>query len=140
MTVFIQIAEARATAVGLRASAQACGPHQDALKARLTSAAEALESMSQLALSLVLHAERTEIQSDAGGQSVSAHEAKAPPQPSEELKTAVWAEIGRLHKTHALMIAVQFAANHECEFDVSDALAAVCDRVEQSIVRLDKAS
>lgn len=55
------------------------------------------------------------------------------------LKAAVDAEIGHLHKTHALLIAVQFAANHEAEFDVSDALAVIRDRVEQSIVRLDEA-
>lgn len=41
--------------------------------------------------------------------------------------------------THALLIAVQFAANHEADFDVSDALAVIRDRVEQSIVRLDAA-
>lgn len=57
----------------------------------------------------------------------------------KRLKEAVDAEIGRLHKTHALLIATQFAANHDCEFDVSDALAVIRDRVEESIGRLDRA-
>jgi hypothetical protein len=55
------------------------------------------------------------------------------------LREAVDDEIGHLHKTHALLIATQYAANHECEFDVSDALAVIRDRVEQSIARLDRA-
>lgn len=54
-------------------------------------------------------------------------------------KEAVNAEIGQLHKTHALLIATQYAANHDCDFDVSDALAVIRDRVQQSIARLDKA-
>ena len=41
----------------------------------------------------------------------------------EMLKDAVSVEIGQLHKTNALLIATQFAANHECEFDASDAVA-----------------
>lgn len=57
----------------------------------------------------------------------------------KRLTKAVDAEIGRLHKTHALLIATQFAANHDCEFDVSDALAVIRDRVEESIGRLDQA-
>ena len=57
----------------------------------------------------------------------------------ERLKTGVDEEIGQLHKTHALLIATQFAANHDCEFDVSDALAVIRDRVEESINRLDQA-
>lgn len=55
------------------------------------------------------------------------------------LKQAVNVEIGQLHKTHALLIAVQFASNHDCEFEVSDALAVIRDRVEESIARLDRA-
>jgi len=55
------------------------------------------------------------------------------------LKAAIGAELGHLYKTHALLIAVQFAANHEAKFDVSDALAVIRDRVEQSIARLDAA-
>lgn len=57
----------------------------------------------------------------------------------EKIKSCVEDEIGRLHKTHALLIAVQFAANHDCELDVSDALAVIRDRVEESIERLDHA-
>ena len=56
-----------------------------------------------------------------------------------QLKESVDVEIGQLNKTHALLIAVQFAANHDCEFDVSDALAIIRDRVEESIERLDRA-
>lgn len=59
--------------------------------------------------------------------------------PSKGLKETVNAELGQLHKTIALLIAVQFASNHECEFDVSDALAVIRDRIEQSIARLDGA-
>jgi hypothetical protein len=58
---------------------------------------------------------------------------------SKGLKAAVTAELGQLHKTSALLTAVQFASNHECDFDVSDALAVIRDRVEQSIARLDEA-
>ena len=56
----------------------------------------------------------------------------------EMLKDAVSAEIGQLHKTNALLIATQFAANHECEFDASDAVAAIIVRVEQTIETLDR--
>jgi len=55
------------------------------------------------------------------------------------LREAVDAEIGHLHKTHALLIATQFAANHDCDFDVSDALAVIRDRVGNSIQQLDQA-
>lgn len=58
---------------------------------------------------------------------------------SKRLKATVNAELGQLHKTRALLIAVQFASNYDCEFDVSDALAVIRDRVEQSIARLDEA-
>lgn len=54
------------------------------------------------------------------------------------LRKAVDAEVGQLHKTHALLIATQFAANHDCDFDVSDALAVIRDRVGQAIERLDR--
>ena len=46
----------------------------------------------------------------------------------ETLKDAVSNEIDQLHKTNALLIATQFAANHECEFDASDAVAAIIVR------------
>lgn len=58
----------------------------------------------------------------------------------KHLKVAVGREIGRLHKTHELLVAVQFAANHDCEFDASDALAVICKRVARSIERLDEAT
>lgn len=54
------------------------------------------------------------------------------------LTDAVCDEIGQLHKTNALLIATQFAANHECEFDTSDAVAAIIVRVEQTIETLDR--
>ena len=57
----------------------------------------------------------------------------------EQIKSGINAELGQLHKTNALLIAAQFASNHECEFDVSDALAVIRDRVEESIDRLDEA-
>jgi hypothetical protein len=55
------------------------------------------------------------------------------------LKATVSIEIGQLHKTLALLIAVQFASNHEAEFDVSDAIAAIIVRVEQTLTALDEA-
>lgn len=55
----------------------------------------------------------------------------------EQIKAGVEAELGRLHKTHALLIATQFAANHGCKFDASDALAVIIQRVEQHIESLD---
>lgn len=59
--------------------------------------------------------------------------------PRSPSKQAVSVEIGQLHKTHALLIAVQFASNHDCEFDMADALAVIRDRVAESIERLDQA-
>lgn len=56
----------------------------------------------------------------------------------EQLKVGIEAELGRLHKTNALLIAAQFAANHEAEFDVSDAIAAIIERVDQHIEALDE--
>ena len=60
------------------------------------------------------------------------------PERLETLKHAVSVEIGQLHKTNALLIATQFAANHGCEFDASDAVAAIIVRVEQTITTLDR--
>jgi hypothetical protein len=54
----------------------------------------------------------------------------------ETLMDAVSDEIDQLHKTNALLIATQFATNHECEFDASD--AAIIVRVEQTIETLDR--
>jgi hypothetical protein len=47
-------------------------------------------------------------------------------------------EIRRLQKTQAVLIAVQFAANHEAEFDVSDALAVIVTLVDNSLAGLDR--
>jgi hypothetical protein len=79
---------------------------------------------------------------------VSGQNAKARPKRAQHerqlskqdlLEEAIQREIGDLHKTHMLLTAVQFAANHDCEFDVSDALAVIRDRVEQAITGLDEA-
>jgi hypothetical protein len=51
MNTVNQIAEARATALSLRASAKACTADQGALKFRLTRAAESLDAMVLLAVS-----------------------------------------------------------------------------------------
>ena len=59
----------------------------------------------------------------------------------ERLKTLTNAasdEIEQLHKTNALLTATLFAANHECEFDASDAVAAIIVRVEQTITTLHR--
>lgn len=55
-----------------------------------------------------------------------------------ELKGLFTDEIRRLQKAKALLIAVQFAANHEAEFDVSDALAAILPLIEQCLKGLDR--
>lgn len=54
----------------------------------------------------------------------------------EQIKAGIGAELGQLHKTNALLIATQFAANHDAEFDVSDAIAVIIERVEQTIATL----
>jgi hypothetical protein len=95
MNAMNQIADARATALSLRASAKACTREQGALKFRLMRAAESLDAMVLLA-------------------------------------------VRGFDKTNALLIATQFAANHECEFDASDAVAAIIVRVEQTITTLDR--
>lgn len=56
------------------------------------------------------------------------------------LKEAVNHEIGQLGERHALLVALQFAAAHDCDFSVSEALRVIRDRVEASIDCLDKAS
>lgn len=66
------------------------------------------------------------------------HNGRQPKSARKQLKAAISVEIGRLHKTHALLTAVQFAANHEAEFDVSDALAVVVALIAESIARLDR--
>lgn len=45
--------------------------------------------------------------------------------------------IRRLQKTYAVLVAVQFAANHEAEFDVSDALAVIVALVDETLDDLD---
>lgn len=47
-------------------------------------------------------------------------------------------EIRRLQKTYALLVAVQDAANHDVEFDVSDALAVIVRLVDESLAGLDR--
>ena len=53
MTVLLQIAEASATALTLRATAKVVRAEQGALRFRLIRAADALDGMAQLALSLI---------------------------------------------------------------------------------------
>lgn len=54
------LAEARATALSLRASAKACGPEQGALKFRLMRAAESLDAMVLLAVHSIERIEQLE--------------------------------------------------------------------------------
>lgn len=55
-----------------------------------------------------------------------------------QLKAAVAAEINLPHKRRAQLIAIQFAANGDCEFDVSNALVAILVMIEQSLAGLDQ--
>lgn len=56
----------------------------------------------------------------------------------ERLKAGVEAELGRLHKTNALLICAQYTANYgDAEVDISDAIAAIIERVESHIETLD---
>lgn len=50
MNVMHQIAEAKAAAIALRASAKACGPEQAALRFRLVRAAESFDSVIGIAV------------------------------------------------------------------------------------------
>lgn len=45
--------------------------------------------------------------------------------------------IRQLQKTYAVLVAVQFAANHDAEFDVSDALAVIVALVDVTLDDLD---
>jgi hypothetical protein len=56
----------------------------------------------------------------------------------DRLQPSIADQIRRLQKTQALLIAVQFAANHEAEFDVSDALAVVVTLINDSLAGLDR--
>lgn len=48
------------------------------------------------------------------------------------------AELAGLHRTNQLLIAIEFAADHECKFDVNDAIAVVNERMERHIEKLDR--
>lgn len=56
----------------------------------------------------------------------------------EKVRASIDAELGRLYKTHALLTARHVAAVHEAEFVVSDAIAALVERVDQHIEALDR--
>lgn len=56
----------------------------------------------------------------------------------EQIKKRIEKELGGLLKTNQLLTAIQFAADHECEFDVSNAIAAINERVERHIETLDR--
>lgn len=55
-----------------------------------------------------------------------------------QLRDSVSGEIAGMHKTKALLIAVQFAAEHDSEFVVSDALAAILSRMDVHMANLDQ--
>jgi hypothetical protein len=67
-----------------------------------------------------------------------AKHSKPPAERCEQIKAGIKTELRQIRKTNALLIATQFAANHECDFDVSDAVAVIAERVEQHIERLDR--
>lgn len=57
----------------------------------------------------------------------------------ERLKAGVESELGRLHKTNALLICTQYTANYgDVKVDISDAIAAIIERVERHIKTLDR--
>ena len=60
MNVMNEIAEARAMALTLQASARACGPEQGSLKLRLTRAAKVLNAMVLLAVRSIERIEELE--------------------------------------------------------------------------------
>lgn len=62
MNAMNQIAEARASALSLRASARACTHVQNALKFRLARAAESLDAMVLLAVLGIERIERLELE------------------------------------------------------------------------------
>lgn len=69
---------------------------------------------------------------------VNPQSGRRPKSARKRLRLAISGEIRRLHKTHAVLIAIQFAANHEAEFDVSDALAVVVALISESLTGLDR--
>ena len=54
-----------------------------------------------------------------------------------ELKAFLDQQNRAWQKIEALMVALEFAANHEAEFDVSDGLAGVITLIGQSLTALD---
>lgn len=68
---------------------------------------------------------------------VTPQRGRRPKAARQRLRLAIGVEIGRLRKTHAVLIAIQFAANHDAEFDVGDALAVVVALIGESIAGLD---
>lgn len=56
-----------------------------------------------------------------------------------ELKAFLDQQNRAWQKIEALMVALEFASNHECEFDVSDGLAGVLALIGQSLTALDQA-
>ena len=54
-----------------------------------------------------------------------------------ELKAFLDRQNRAWQKIEALMVALEFAANHEAEFDVSDGLAGVITLIGQSLTALD---
>jgi hypothetical protein len=66
--------------------------------------------------------------------------ASKPPQAAvrvSELTTFLDQQNRAWQKIEALMVALEFAANHEAEFDVSDGLAGVITLIGQSLTALD---
>lgn len=69
---------------------------------------------------------------------VTPQSGRRPKTARKRLRLAISGEIRHLQKTHAVLIAIQFAANHEAEFDVSDALAIVVALLSESLTSLDR--
>jgi hypothetical protein len=63
---------------------------------------------------------------------------RKPSKLSENVRASIEAELHRMKKTNALLTATQFAAGQAAEFDVSDAVAAIVERVDQHIEALDR--
>ena len=72
------------------------------------------------------------------GRRAGLRSVRAPTTTTGNSKSHIADEIRRLQKTRSLLIAVQFAANHEAEFDVGDALAVIVALVHESIAGLDR--
>lgn len=48
------------------------------------------------------------------------------------------AEVRKLQRISALLVAIQYASNEEVDFDVADALAVVVTLLGESLVSLDR--